>query len=345
MKHSPRTNPKGFTLIELLVVIAIIAILIGLLLPAVQKVREAAARTQCTNNLKQQGLALHNFHDVNGFFPSALQQGQTWYSPYLRDPPPNGVWPTTGYPAGATPGYPKDGPFYSWATRISPYFELDNIYKQWNFLAWPWWQYQPGQPVNAANTINALPAKVMKCPSDPRSDLTYIDDGSQGGNAALTSYLGVTGRNQFREDGGQDGVLYINSKVKMVGITDGTSNTVLVGERPPSNTLVYGWMWAGSGDYPYFGATDVVLGVRERSTQGGTPDFYRPGSLIDPQDIHRYHFWSLHPGGGMWLMGDGSVRFISYQAGTSTIPFGTTTTTVLEALATRATGEVVSNGN
>jgi len=336
MRQSLRSNPKGFTLIELLVVIAIIAILIGLLLPAVQKVREAAARTQCTNNLKQQGLALHNFHDVNGYFPSALEIGQAWYTTTQRDPPPSGIDPATGYP--------RSGPFFSWATKISPYFELGTIYNQWNFKAWPWWQYQAGMPMTSANTINALPAKVMKCPSDPRSDLTYVDP---GGDAALTDYLGVNGRNQFREAGGQDGVLYVNAKVKIVGITDGSSNTLLVGERPPSNTLLYGWMWAGSGDSPYFGTTDVVLGVRERANPtSGTPDFYRPGTLIDPTDSHRYHYWSLHPGGGMWLIGDGSVRFISYQAGTATFPFmGNTAYTVLEALATRASNEAVSQSN
>jgi len=322
------SSRRGFTLIELLVVIAIIAILIGLLLPAVQKIREAANRMKCTNNLKQMGLAAHNYHDTVGRLPAALNIGQTWYSSYQRNAPPAGLQAN---------GYPADGPFFSWATQLSPYMELDNIYKAFNKAAWPWWQYQA-----SGQTINGLQAKIMQCPSDTRSNLVCND----GGNlAALTSYLGVTGRDQFREDGGQDGVFFVNSGVTLAGITDGTSNTVIIGERPPSNDLYYGWMWAGSGDYPYFGATDVVLGVREvtNGTPNGTRDFYRPGELNDPQNIHRYHFWSLHPGGGMWLFGDGHVQFLSYATATQTVA-GTVgingaAKTVLECLASRDAGE------
>jgi hypothetical protein len=103
-----------------------------------------------------------------------------------------------------------------------------------------------------------------------------------------------------RADGGQDGILYVNAAVRITQIGDGTSNTLLVGERPPSNDLYFGWMWAGSGKYPFFGTTDVVLGVREvtNGVPNGPRDYFRPGSLNDPQNIHRYHFWSLHPGGG-----------------------------------------------
>jgi prepilin-type N-terminal cleavage/methylation domain-containing protein/prepilin-type processing-associated H-X9-DG protein len=320
---------QGFTLIELLVVIAIIAILIGLLLPAVQKIREAANRMKCTNNLKQMGLALHNHNDSVGRLPAAHNIGQTWYTGYQREAPPGGINPATGYP--------NDGPFFSWATHMSSYIELDNVYKQWNLKAWPWWQYQPGMS-GGANTVNGHKSKIMQCPSDSRSNLICNDGGNY---AALTSYLGVSGKNQFKEAGGQDGTLYVNSGVQIGNIADGTSNTLLVGERPPSNSLYYGWMWAGSGDSPYFGATDVVLGVRERAgSPGAAPDFYRPGTLNDPTDIHRYHFWSLHPGGGMWLFADGHVQFISYAAGTNTIP--NTSITLLEALASREGGETAS---
>lgn len=291
----------AFTLVELLVVIAIIGILVALLLPAVQAAREASRRTQCVNNLKQQALGLHNFHDVRKRFPSGHQIGQTWYTGYQRDAPPGGVNPATGYPT--------EGPFFSWTFHITQYIELGTVYESANINAWPWFQTMPG-----GKQFNGTTAKVFACPSDIRSNLSWTD----GTNfAALTSYLGVSGRNQFRESpaNGQDGILYVNSGTNMSAITDGTSNTLMIGERPPSSDLNYGWMWAGSGDAPYFGACDVVLGVNERpGTPGAAPDYFRKGAVIDPGSIHRYHFWSLHPGGANWAFADGSVRFISYNA-------------------------------
>jgi len=131
----------------------------------------------------------------------------------------------------------------------------------------------------------------------------------------------------------------------MANITDGTSNTICIGERPPSITLEYGWQWAGSGDFPYFGATDVVLGVHERPTVAATPDFFRPGTIKDLTDIHRYHFWSLHPGGGNWALADGSVRFISYSvASPQVIPTSSTQVVipnVLQAMAIRNDGNAI----
>jgi len=312
---------SGFTLIELLVVIAIIAILIGLLLPAVQKVRESANRAQCQNSLKQIGLALHAYHDSYKRFPPAHCIGQTWYTAEPRQPPPGGINPATGYPAM--------GPFLSWMLHIAPYLEQNNISRQVNKNAWAWWQYQQGLPATGENTLNGIGLPILQCPSDNRSSLFGYDTGNK---YALTGYLGVNGVDQYA----QNGMLYVNSSVRLGNVPDGTSNTVMVGERPPSNSLNYGWWFAGSGDSPYFGTTDVVLGSNENinGTKNGTRDFFRDGDLNDPNEVHRWHYWSLHPGGGNFLMADGSVQFITYtQSG------------VLTALATRNGNEAVSLGN
>jgi len=318
------TRP-AFTLVELLVVIAIIGILVALLLPAVQAAREASRRTQCVNNLKQQALGLHNFHDVRNRFPSAHQIGQTWYTGYQRDPPPGGV--------NAATGYPVEGPFFSWTMHISPYVELNTVYDAANLNAWPWFQTMPN-----GKQVNGITTKIFTCPSDVRGSQVYK---SGSDTAALTTYLGVSGRNQFKEApaNGQDGILYVNSSTNMSAIQDGTSNTLMIGERPPSSDLLYGWMWAGAGDSPYFGTTDIVLGVNERQgTPSAAPDFFRKGAVIDPGSLHRYHFWSLHPGGANWALADGSVRFISYNAA-GPENANPALNSVITRMATRAGGE------
>ena len=317
---------RAFTLVELLVVIAIIGMLVALLLPAIQAARESARRTQCVNNLKQQALALHNFHDTNGRFPSAHQVNPNLSCTDYHCPRPPGGLDSSG-------NYPAEGPFWSWTMRIAPHIEMGSMYEAANLHGWPWWQQMPD-----GTDVVSYVCPTFVCPSDVRGG---IQSSFGTHTVALTSYLGVSGRNQFDEADGQDGILYVNSSVKMAGITDGTSNTLMIGERPPSDSKVYGWQWAGAGDAPHFGATDVVLGVCERPlSPTAVPDYFRQGTIDDPTDIHRYHFWSLHPGGGIWALADGSVRFIGYTAaGPQNISGAPHTPTVVEAMATRGGGE------
>ncbi len=336
---------KGFTLVELLVVIAIIGILIGMLLPAVQQVREAARRTDCSNKMRQVVLALHNYEGVFKRFPPAHCIGTSagWGDPlWYREVPPQGY--------NELNGYPNIGPFWSWSMRIAPYLDFNNLYDVVNFSpnssGWPWWQQFPPESGNTGDICGAK-SPLFICPSDGRSEEPWIGDGNH--RATIASYLGVNGRNQFLETGGQDGILYVNSKITFTGIKDGTSSTLIVGERPPAANLEWGWQWAGAGGSPgnvYFGTADVVLGVHERVTKpNASPvyDYFRKGTADDPDNLHRYHFWSQHPQGGNWAFADGSVHFLSYSTdnasnGTSTPPGPIT---ILEKLATRAGYETV----
>ncbi len=287
---------RAFTLIELLVVIAIIAILIAMLVPAVQKVRESANRTDCIHKLKQIGIALTCYADREKHFPPAHTQLD--YDVFKRPKP-----------------YDKKN-YHSWMARILPYVEQEALYFKINFNQHPWWQHPYNERVLA----------VYKCTSDHRPN--YIGNYGGADPVALAGYMGVSGTDQIT----YDGILHVNAKVTYRTILDGTSNTLLVGERPPSDDLAYGWWMAGSGDYPFFGATDVVLGVNEVKNPSGSPadrDVFRNGSTRDPGNQHRWHFWSLHPHGSNFLFADGAVRFVNYDI---TLP-------AMNALSTRAGGE------
>lgn len=287
---------RAFTLIELLVVIAIIAILIALLVPAVQKVREGANRTECCNKMKQIGIALAGYHDLEKGFPPAhsLDASRLAY----------GCPPTL-----------DNKTFFAWMSRILPYLEQKPLYDKINFNAWPWWQHP----------INETPVEVYRCSSDHRPTFVAMYGSDP---VALATYMGVSGTDQLAFDG----ILYPNARVSYKRIVDGSSNTLTVGERPPSDDLAYGWWMAGCGTPPYFGATDVVLGVNELKNPGASPpdrDVFRPGAVMDPTNEHKWHFWSLHPSGTNFLFADGAVRFLSYDI----------TQPTLNALATRAGNE------
>jgi type II secretory pathway pseudopilin PulG len=284
----------GFTLLELLVIIAIIATLLALLLPAVQRVRGAAQRVQCSNHLRQIGLALHGYHDGQHVLPPGLH------------PPPDPL------------------PFLSWQARLLPYLEQQALRDQatrdyaQNYFIW--------RPPIHTGVTHVLAG--FNCPADPR---THGLVEPEGFDAAFTHYLGVSGRNS----GTRDGVLFADSHVRFADVRDGTSNTLAVGERPPSPDNRFGWWYAGSGQ-DINGSADVVLGVQDYRTTFRYPTCPRgphsfgPGRLTELCDT--FHFWSLHTGGGAhFLMVDDSVHFITYSAAP-----------LMPALSTRAGNEAVS---
>jgi prepilin-type N-terminal cleavage/methylation domain-containing protein/prepilin-type processing-associated H-X9-DG protein len=243
----------GFTLIELLVVIAIIAILIGLLLPAVQKVREAAARMSCSNNLKQMGLALHNYHDSMGFLPTA---GSADGKPFSGGP-----WPIGG-----------EGT--NWSIYILPYIEQGNVFKKLTFNGDSGWtndqtQVSGGYTSSALNNvtlINGVGLKLYRCPSDTKPDMIRNDSNVRdaSGNESLlvnrNSYVAIAGAvnnldgsGQFRESRNTDGsswswqfgitawggvIVPDNANIKITSITDGTSNTMVISEQSAQLTAL-----------------------------------------------------------------------------------------------------------
>jgi|SRR5262245_4826297 len=305
-----RRQRPAFTLVELLVVIAIIALLIGLLLAAVQMVREAANRMSCTNNLKQIGLALHSYHDRMGAFPPAHS-----YDPSFIAAIP-GTYPPIPKPLEP----PFDRSWYiSWMARILPDIEQKNLAERIKWGDWPWMN-----PAGHGPYVNSEYITHYRCPSEPVrkvfSAAIMTDDPTEY-PIGLTSYPAVNGTDQFEFDG----CIYPNSRVRFADISDGLSNTLMVGERPPAMGGWIGWWFAGSGMFPFFGAGDVALGTNERigvdweCRPDGPRSWYRRGKLDKDDnpfdDEHAWHFWSFHSGGSNFLFADGSVKHIRYSVG------------------------------
>ncbi len=171
---------------------------------------------------------------------------------------------------------------------------------------------------------------IYTCPSDPWTATTQIAR-TTGQTVAFTDYLGVSGKNYAT----RDGMLYQDSHIRFADITDGASNTLLVGERPPSSDFQFGWWYAGIGQ-KYTGSADMIIGVNEVNLLPVTPTSCVPGALpYSPGRVgspcNTFHFWSFHPGGANFLLVDGSVHFVPYSANP-----------IMPALASRSGGEAVS---
>jgi prepilin-type N-terminal cleavage/methylation domain-containing protein/prepilin-type processing-associated H-X9-DG protein len=277
---------RAFTLIELLVVIAIIGILIALLLPAVQKVRAAATRIQCTNNLKQIGVACHNYHDTQQSFPP----GYTATAPYV-----DGATDTT--------------PGWGWAAYLLPYVEQENLHRSIDFT----------QPLENSRAIQNL-VKLYLCPADELADATFAVTDAAGrtvATAAPSSYAATVGSDASDvADEAGNGVFYRNSKTRIADIADGTSNTTLVGDR--AWTMTKG-IWAGAANrgVARAGARNPWL-----NATGPAPALVLVHNnwinVLSDSDGGLDDFSSNHFGGANILFADGSVHFIHDITGDGT---------------------------
>jgi prepilin-type N-terminal cleavage/methylation domain-containing protein/prepilin-type processing-associated H-X9-DG protein len=332
---------SAFTLIELLVVVAIIGVLIGLLLPAVQKVRAAANRMKCANNLKQIGIALHNFHDRNSRFPPGCADDQQ--------------------PFGTDTAGPTGGKFgSSWMTYILSDLEQTGIGNRWLYTGY-------SGRANATNIslVDGAMIPSLVCPSSPLPLIAAIPQNTE--KRIVSSYIGMAGSNSWTgytetrltnltgtvgccNSGihSSGGVLYANSKVNIAGISDGTSNTIVVGETSDWIVLASGTKLdaRSAADHGFTMGTDMIVSPGQ---SGFTGRAYNTNTIR--YQINQKNGWAsddcntgvcsraaqntplnaAHPGGVNVAFADGSVHFLA----------DTTPLSVLGMLVTRDDGQVV----
>jgi prepilin-type N-terminal cleavage/methylation domain-containing protein len=297
--------PAGFTLVELLVVIGIIGVLVGLLLPAVQASREAARRISCSNNLKQLALALQMYHDAHRSFPP-----------------------------GSFVSSPQG---YSWGTIafLLPYLEQTARYQTIDFS-----RPHCGQQIVALQQTGlpdpaSEPIPILMCPSDPASGQSLLSGPTgplpNSGDCGLlypTNYLGMAGSRDDNITGTYqgcsgiidgDGMLFSDSRTRFADVIDGTSQTIIIGERAIPVNLGWGWPICGGHECEHY--VSATLGLFKGN--------HRPAEYF----THLQHYWSWHPGGNSVALVDGSVRLLSYH-----IDYH-----IYLALSTRAGAESISN--
>ena len=285
---------RGFTLIELLVVIAIIAILIALLLPAVQQAREAARRTQCKNNMKQIALALHNYHDVHLAFPSGNYIDKVGSSAALAGQ--NSNW--------------------AWSMMIMPYMDQAPLF---NLLEVGPFTFQDAANEPAKLQILTTPLSAFICPSDPEDEVNRNRPFQMKGSGGLCVGMVLNQEVQFAKsnymgcngDRDSDGIFDSgnNRKVQIRDITDGTTNTIMVGERASPNGHWAG-IWAGQ-ELTCDGITNIWCLLGKTEYQMNTGKHSKDPSDTNASDNPLLAFSSQHVGGAQFALADGSVRFIS----------------------------------
>ncbi len=309
VKRTPRER-YALTLIELLVVIAIIGVLIALLLPAVQAAREAARRLQCGNNLKQIGIALHNYHGVANVFPPAYET--------LVQILPSGK-------AG-----PELGPGWGWGAIVLPQLDLAPVYDSINFSL--------AIEAPSEMTGRSTQLSVFLCPSSSNNGpVNFLYGGPAGGASDIAPGQYVASGGQFlTEAATSNGVFFRNSGVGLSGITDGSSGTIMIGERS-RNVADATWVGVIAGAQVCTNSSWPVRACEPDSTlilayTGPLPD----GSWVDVPNYAGARdddFWGMHPGGCHFLFADGSIHFLKQSIDPRVFSF----------LSTRSGSEIIGN--
>jgi prepilin-type processing-associated H-X9-DG protein len=281
-------------------VLSIIAVLAALIVAAVTSSRRASAKSACGNNLRQLAVGLQSHHATHGQLPPGVTRDHKDGSKSLK--------------------------YITWQARLLPQLGETALWQ----AAVAAYDAEPQFWKNPPHSSIAVSLPIFLCPADSRAVQAQFVEQHKS-TFAFTSFLGVLGVNDRRKDG----VLYCDSSIAFSQVTDGTSQTLMVGERPPSADLAYGWWYAGHGLLRN-GDADSVLGARPRCYGFSAdvcdegPYHFQAGTFQNQCDA--FHFWSPHAGGAHFAFCDGSVRFLRYSADA-----------VLPMLATRAGGESVGD--